>query len=52
MWEAHVEAFKNVRPDPPMTMPQGHEQELMSGGGELVVSSEPSQGGEREWWGQ
>ncbi len=40
MGEAHVEVSKYFRPNPPMTMPQGHEQELMSGGGELVVSSE------------
>ncbi len=39
MGEAHVEAVEGVDPDSPMTMPQGHEQELMSGGGELAVSS-------------
>ncbi len=39
MGEAHVVAFEGVHSDPPMTMPQGHEQELISGGGELAVSS-------------
>ncbi len=40
MGEAHLEAVESVRPNPPMTMPLGHEQELMSGGGKLMVSSE------------
>ena len=43
MGEARVEACKNLRPDPPMTMPQGHEQELMPGGGEIVVSSDDAE---------
>jgi hypothetical protein len=34
-----VEACPKGRSDPPMTMPQGHEQELMSGCGELTGSS-------------
>ncbi len=40
MGAARVEACSNGRSDPPMTMPQGHEQELMSVGGELVGSSD------------
>ena len=39
MGAGRVEACPNGRPDPPMTMPQGHEQELMSGCGELTGSS-------------
>ncbi len=39
MGAARVEACSNGRSDPPMAMPQGHEQELMSGCGELTGSS-------------
>ena len=39
MGAGRVGACTNVRSDPPMTLPQGHEQELMSGCGELTGSS-------------